>query len=129
VSVEAIENGALGYYMPREHRIVVKEGMSVARMAHVLAHEVGHSMLHKGDEEADGRNPAHLSRGSKELEAESVSFILCNAFGIDPGTSSFGYIADWSGKETQKELRLSAERIAKTSKEILEALGVESEES
>jgi len=122
VSVESFTGGALGFYSPNDHSITVKDGSS-ARKAHVLAHEVAHSLLHKGDAEADGRNPAHLSRGIKELEAESVAFILCNAWGIDPGVSSFGYIADWSGKETQKELKLSAKRIAEAAKKVLKSIG------
>ena len=123
VSIEPYQFGSsLGFYSPTDHSITVKNG-SIARQAHVLAHEVAHSLLHKGDAEADGRNPAHLSRGIKELEAESVAFILCNAWGIDPGVSSFGYIADWSGKETQKELKLSAKRIAEASKKVLKSIG------
>ncbi len=114
-----IDGGCLGYYDPSAHSIGIKSGMSLARKAHVLSHEIAHSLLHRGVAEVDGRNPAHLSRGIKELEAESVAYIICTSVGLDVGTSSFGYIADWNKKETKKELTESAKRIASTAKGII----------
>tara|TARA_R100000458_G_C8271207_1_gene245919 strand:- start:327 stop:1202 length:876 start_codon:yes stop_codon:yes gene_type:complete len=122
VEIEDIEGAALGYYQPFLHRIAINAGMPRARMAHTLAHEVAHSLMHRSDGTADGRNPLHLTRGIKELEAESVAYIVCNAAGIDPGDCSFGYIADWNGKKTRDELKDSTARIKSTARDIIKAL-------
>lgn len=97
------------------HGIVVKDNMSEAQTIKTLVHEIAHSMLHGRG--ADGMLD---SREEKEVEAESVAYIVCNALGIDTSDYSFGYVAGWSTGKDLKELNKSMEDIRKTANEILE---------
>lgn len=95
-------------------QIVVREGLFAAQSAKTLAHEIGHKLLHEG---ATG-----MDRGEKELEAESVAFLVLHHFGIDAGDYSFGYIAGWAGDEAEKTLQRNASRVLKAANEIIDAI-------
>ena len=58
-------------------------------------------------------------RNTEEVEAESISYAVCQYFGIQTGENSFGYIASWSKGKELKELRASLETINKTSGELI----------
>ena len=58
-------------------------------------------------------------RRTEEVEAESISYAVCQYFGIQTGENSFGYIASWSKGKELKELRASLETINKTSCELI----------
>ena len=102
--------------------IAVKDTNDPAMQVKTLAHEIGHAMMHDG---AD-----MLERPLKELEAESVAFVVCRALGIDSGAYSFGYVAGWArGEEGAiKALKASAGRIHDAAKKILDAVTADAKE-
>ena len=109
VEIGKISTDALGYYSKSENRIVVKSGMSQAQTIKTTVHEVAHSIMH-----CENGSERNADRKTKEVEAESVAYIVCNAIGLDTSEYSFGYIADWSSNREKKELVSSMEAIRKT---------------
>jgi len=116
VRSEVIPGLAHGYYDCIGKFIATDSSDSQAQQAKTLAHEIAHSKLH-ADFSRDEQ-----SRGDRELEAESVAFIVCNHFGLDTADYSFAYVANWKGDKAAEGLKKSASRIAKAAKEIIEAL-------
>lgn len=114
VSFEDIKGGANGYFSHADKRIVVKAGMSEKMTVKTLVHEISHALLHAGDEKLDKR--------TKEVQAESVAYVVCKSLGIDSSEYSFGYVAGWSGGKEVKELISSMETIRKTARTIIDAL-------
>lgn len=99
IGFEQIGSGAKGYYHTAEHRIALQEGMSEMQTVKTLIHEMAHQKLHSHEKEKPREE--RLTARSKEVEAESVAYTVCQHFGIDTSDCSFGYIAGWSsGKET-----------------------------
>lgn len=96
--------------------IVVDSTLEPAQQAKTLAHEIGHGLLHTAF------NQEELGRDDKELEAESVAFIVCNHFGLETASYSFAYLACWKGQAAIKGLKASATRITKAASEVIEAL-------
>ena len=117
IGFEQIESGAKGYYHTTEHRIALQEGMSEAQTVKTLIHEMAHQRLHSHEKEKPKEE--RLSARSKEVEAESVAYTVCQHFGIDTSDYSFGYIAGWSsGKETA-ELKESLGKIRDAASEMI----------
>ena len=115
-----------GYFSPEQQRIALREGMSEVQTISAAVHEIAHSKLHnyaKAQEEAtragDKESPKKKDRNTEEVEAESISYAVCQYFGIQTGENSFGYIASWSKDKELKELRASLETINKTSCELI----------
>lgn len=98
--------------------VTVAPDLSPAQAAKTLAHELAHALLHDGD-----AGP----RGRKEVEAESVAYVVCRSLGLDAASYSFGYVAGWSGGETKK-VQETGSRVMETARRILDALGVEDAE-
>ena len=113
---KAIESGAKGYYSRMENIIAYKEGMSMDQNAKTLIHEYAHSQLHSTEASA------LLDRATKEVQAESVAYIVCNRFGIETSEYSFEYLASWSSGKDLKELKESFDLIQKTSNKIIEKI-------
>jgi hypothetical protein len=109
---------ALGWYNRRTKGVVVITEGSRASQFMVAAHEVAHALLHGSED--------HHETSKKELEAQSVAFVVCTALGLDTNAFSMTYISTWCGshksKETIKEIQMSGSRIYKASKTILAAL-------
>ena len=117
IGFEKIGSGAKGYYHTTEHRIALQEGMSEMQTVKTLIHEMAHQRLHSHEKEKPREE--RLSARSKEVEAESVAYTICQHFGIDTSDYSFGYIAGWSsGKETA-ELKESLGKIRETASEMI----------
>jgi len=116
---------AFGWYNRTTKGIVVVTGedRSEASLFATLVHEVAHAILH-GIED-------HHDRGEKEIEAESVSYVVCKALGLDTAAFSFPYVATWAGrsKDALKEIEKSGSRIAKAAEEILSAIEPAAEEA
>ena len=111
IGFENIQNGAKGYFHRIDNRIAIQEGMSQLQTIKTAIHEMAHQKLHSMQND--------LSANSKEVEAESVAYTVCQHFGIDTADYSFGYIAGWSeGKETP-ELKASLQTIRNASKEMI----------
>ena len=119
VSFDDIEGGANGFFSPGENRICVKKGMSEAQTIKTLIHEMAHQMLHSGKCLKD--------RETKEVEAESVAYTVCNWLGIETDDYSLSYVAGWSSGKDLKELRGSMEAIRVASKEMIDRLEKKSE--
>ena len=71
------------------------------------------------EEDLTAVKQAVKNRNTEEVEAESISYAVCQYFGIQTGENSFGYIASWSKDKELKELRASLETINKTSCELI----------
>lgn len=122
ISFEDIPGGAKGFFSPVESRIVIQEGMSEIQTVKTAIHEIAHAKLHavKPDEKTAPED--RKDRHTKEVEAESVAYTVCQRYGIETSDYSFGYIAGWSsGKET-KELKSSLDTIRKTAAEMIEGI-------
>ena len=122
ISFEDIPGGAKEFFSPVESRIAIQEGMSEIQTVKTAIHEIAHAKLHavKPDEKAAPEDKK--DRHTKEVEAESVAYTICQRYGIETSDYSFGYIAGWSsGKET-KELKSSLDTIRKTAAEMIEGI-------
>ena len=117
VGFEDITTGAYGYYNRVENRIALRSGMPEQQTVKTLIHEISHSMLHSEDGEEK-----EAGRGAKEVQAESVAYIVCNTLGLDTSDYSFGYIAGWSSDKEVKELVESMEVIKRTAAAIIAAV-------
>lgn len=109
-------NGANGYTDPIKRVIALRDDLSGAQQTKTLAHEIGHATLHATE--------CALTRDERELEAESVAYVVTTALGIEADGYSFGYLASWGADD--KAIRFHAGRIQKTASAILTACGIES---
>ena len=126
LSVEPMAANMDGYFSPDQQRIAIREGMSEVQTVSAAVHEIAHSKLHnyaKAQEEAaragDKEPPKKKDRNTEEVEAESISYAVCQYFGIQTGENSFGYIANWSQGKELPELRASLETINKAAGELI----------
>ena len=118
IAFEDIPGDSKGYFSTAEKRIAVQENMSESQTLKTMVHEVVHSMLHDKEVNQSMDIPVK-DRNSKEVEAESVAFTVCQHFGIDTSDYSFGYIAGWSSGRNMKELKSSLDTIRKTASELI----------
>lgn len=81
-----------GYYSPAENKIVIRAGMSERETLSTIFHEMAHADLHN-PKALEGQK---LTRTNKELQAESVAYVVANHYGLDTSSYSFGYLANWS---------------------------------
>ncbi|MBQ2085931.1 MAG: hypothetical protein II464_06670, partial [Oscillospiraceae bacterium] len=117
VSYREIKDGARGFYDASGDRITVKSGMGQSQTVKTLIHEIAHSFLH-GKVNGEALMPA----GTKEVEAESVAYTVCSAFGIDTSEYTFPYVTAWAAKVDDSVLRDSMDRIRETSSELIHSL-------
>ena len=119
VMQDFIPGAAKGYFSPAEGRIVLRPGMSQAQTVKTLVHEIAHAKLH---DPAKVLPEEQKARREKEVEAESVAYVVCQHFGIDTSDYSFGYVAGWSKGRDLSELKASLDTIHSTAGEIIAAL-------
>ena len=117
IELEEIVGDSKGYYDREAKRIAVQENMSESQTLKTMIHEVAHSKLHSKEVEQDEQ--MKKDRNTKEVEAESVAYTVCQHFGIDTSDYSFGYIAGWSSGRDTKELRSSMDTIRRTASELI----------
>ena len=110
---KTIESGAKGYYSRLENIIAIKEGMALDQSAKTHVHEYCHSKIHNAESYKD------FDRATREVQAESVAYVVCNRFGLDTSQYSFDYLANWSSGKEFKELKQSFNIIQKTANEII----------
>ena len=116
VSFELIDGNAKGFYHLEDKKIVVQDGMSEVQTIKTLLHEMAHQKLHDKDNVPEAKD---ISRNGKEVEAESVAYVVCQHYGINTSDYSFSYVAGWSeGKETP-ELKASLDKIRQTASEFI----------
>ena len=113
-----VEGDAKGYYHQTEKYIAIKEDMSNVQTMKTGVHEVSHALLH--DREVMDAEGVLKDQTTKEVEAESIAYIVCSHFGLDTSEYSFTYIASWCESRDMKALKASMDTIRKTSAEIIE---------
>ena len=117
IELEEIAGDSKGYYDKEAKRIAVQENMSESQTLKTMIHEVAHSKLHSKEVEQDEQ--MKKDRNTKEVEAESIAYTVCQHFGVDTSDYSFGYIAGWSSGRNTKELRASMDTIRRTASELI----------
>jgi hypothetical protein len=118
-----LESGANGDTDHREGRIRVATNNADAQQVKTLAHEIGHALLH----DPEGVSTRDMTRGLKELEAESVAYVTCRALGMETGEYSFGYVVGWSGggEDALKGIKASTGRIQRAVAAVLKTFEAE----
>ena len=120
IAFENIEGGAHGYYHLEEKRIAIDEGMSELQTLKTAIHEIAHAKLHAIDKDAPATEQAdRLDRCTREVQAESVAYAVCQHYGLDTSDYSFGYVAGWSSGRELSELKASLETIRKAANELI----------
>ena len=119
IAFEQITNGANGYFSLTDKRIAIKEGVSELQAVKTAIHEIAHAKLHDVDLNAPPEEQNRVDRHTREVEAESVAYTVCQHFGLDTSDYSFGYVAGWSSGKEMTELKASLETIQATAKELI----------
>src|SRR5699024_1331776 len=120
IRFDKISGNAKGYYHNEDKEIVIRKGMSESQTMKTAIHESGHARLHDRDQmKSQGEVKDRLTQ---EVEAESVAYCVCSAFGLDTSDYSFPYIAGWSSGKDMKELRASMDLIRSTAGRMIEEL-------
>ena len=122
IRYEEMEGDRKGYFIDLSRPIAIKEGMSEAQTAKTGVHEVAHAKLHTREAEQDTEKAVYKDRETKEVEAESIAYTVCQHFGIDTSDYSFGYIAGWSSGKEMPELKSSLDTIRRTSSELIKGI-------
>ena len=120
---EKIEGTAHGYYHLEEKRIAIDEGMSELQNLKTAIHEIAHAKLHDIDLNAPQEGqPDRPDRRTREVQAESIAYTVCQHYGLDTSDYSFGYVAGWSSGRELAELKSSLETIRATAAEIINSI-------
>ncbi|MFR5144133.1 MAG: antirestriction protein ArdA [Acutalibacteraceae bacterium] len=119
IAFEQITNGANGYFSLTDKRIAIKEGVSELQAVKTAIHEIAHAKLHDVDLNAPPEEQNRAPRHTREVQAESVAYTVCQHFGLDTSDYSFGYVAGWSSGKEMTELKASLETIQTTAKELI----------
>ena len=123
IGFENIEGSSHGYYHLEEKRIAIQEGMSELQNLKTAIHEIAHAKLHDIDlnapQEEQGDRP---DRRTREVQAESVAYTVCQHYGLDTSDYSFGYVAGWSSGKELSELKSSLETIRNAAAEIIDSI-------
>jgi len=117
VSFEKLHPELHGYYSKDENRIVIAEGMSELQTLKTYIHEVAHSMLH-----GSGKDAEKSDRSTREVQAESVAYTVCQHYGLDTSDYSFGYVAAWGSNKGVSVLKDSLETVQKTASQIIKGI-------
>ena len=121
IELEKIDRAANGYYHLTEKRIAVRNDLSEMQTIKTTIHEIAHAKLHALPEKEENEviEDDRPDNRTREVQAESIAYTVCQHFGIDTSDYSFGYVAGWSsGKETA-ELKASLEVIRTTADEMI----------
>ena len=123
IGFEKIEGGAHGYYHLEDKRIALDAGMSELQTLKTAIHEIAHAKLHDIDLNApkDEQQP-RVDRRTREVEAESVAYTVCQHYGLDTSDYSFGYVAGWSSGRELAELKSSLETIRSAAADIINSI-------
>ena len=123
IGFEKIEGNSHGYYHLEEKRIAIDEGMSEIQTIKTAIHEIAHAKLHDIDPNAPQEEQTDRpDRRTREVQAESVAYAVCQHYGLDTSDYSFGYVAGWSSGRELDELKSSLETIRSTAAEIINSI-------
>ena len=130
INVEPLRPGLDGLCNHDDQIISIQEGMSQVQTVCATVHEITHAVLHSrekdrltaaaGDETKEPPKPK--DENTMEVEAESVSYTVCQYYGIETGANSLGYIATWSKDRSLPELKASLETICKTASALISSI-------
>ena len=118
IRFDAIEGEAKGYYDSVKKEIVIKEGMSELQTMKTAVHEISHARLHDKD--------TMLAKGglkdqrTRELEAESIAYVVLSHYHLDTSDYSIPYLASWSSSQDTDALRSSMDTIRRAASEIFD---------
>lgn len=126
MEIKPVARDTDGFFSIKAQSITIRAGMSEVQTVCAAVHEIAHAKLHDYEHMTeladDGETilvPGEKSRNTEEVEAESISYAVCQYYGIETGENSFGYIATWSKGKELKELCASLETINKTASELI----------
>ena len=126
MEIKSVARDTDGFFSAKAQSITIRAGMSEVQTVCAAVHEIAHAKLHDYEHMTeladDGETilvPGEKSRNTEEVEAESISYAVCQYYGIETGENSFGYIATWSKGKELKELRASLETINQTASELI----------
>ena len=118
IAFETLDGGAKGRCYYEENRIAIHEGMSELQNIKTAIHEISHATMH--DTAPD--DPTRPDRRTREVQAESVAYAVCQHYGLDTSDYSFGYVAGWSSGKELSELKGSLETIRSTAAKLIETI-------
>ena len=118
IAFETLDGGAKGRCYYEENRIAIHEGMSELQNIKTAIHEISHATMH--DTAPD--DPTRHDRRTREVQAESVAYAVCQHYGLDTSDYSFGYVAGWSSGKELSELKGSLETIRSTAAKLIETI-------
>lgn len=123
IDFEYILDAAHGYYHLKEKRIVIDKGMSELQTLKTAIHEIAHAKLHDLDlSDPKKETMNRIDPNTREVQAESVAYVVCQHYGLDTSEYSFGYIAGWSSGRELKELKSSLETIRTAAADIINSM-------
>ena len=123
IALEHIEGSAHGYYHLAEKRIAIDDNMSELQTLKTAIHEIAHAKLHDIDLNAPKEEKEnHPNQRTREVEAESVAYTVCQHYGLDTSDYSFGYVAGWSSGKELSELKGSLETIRLAASELIDSI-------
>ena len=130
IDFKPLEQHLDGFFSSDSQSITLREGMSEVQTICAAVHEITHALLHNREQErlsaAAGTEQAEKvkpkDRNTEEVEAESVSYAVCQYYGIETGENSFGYIATWSSGRELPELKASLDTISKTANALITSI-------
>lgn len=124
VSIEPIVPTTDGYFSLAEQAITIRAGMSEVQTVCATVHEIAHAKLHNyaiaNNQSEQSEETPKKDQRTKEVEAESIAYAVCQYYGIETAENSFGYIAGWSKGKELSELRASLETINQTASELID---------
>ena len=123
ISLEHIDGSAHGYYHLAEKRIAIDDNMSELQTLKTAIHEIAHAKLHDIDLNAPKEEKENRpNQRTREVEAESVAYTVCQHYGLDTSDYSFGYVAGWSSGKELSELKGSLETIRLAASELIDSI-------
>jgi hypothetical protein len=128
LSVEPIRLvDTLGYTDHSSRRVVISDSLDKVAAVACLAHEVAHMVMHSPEEVAAAGSV--MCRGLREVEAESVAFMLLAHHGLRTDGASFPYVTGWASTVDQKEpervVQRTGQRVVVTARELIELTSVQ----
>ena len=123
IALEHIDGSAHGYYHLAEKRIAIDDNMSELQTLKTAIHEIAHAKLHDIDLNAPKEEKENRpNQRTREVEAESVAYTVCQHYGLDTSDYSFGYVAGWSSGKELSELKGSLETIRLAASELIDSI-------
>ena len=130
IMFKPLREGLDGFLSLNDQTITIREGMSQVQTVCAAVHEITHAMLHNREQDqitatagnTDQEPPKPKDKNTREVEAESVSYTVCQYYGIETSANSLGYIATWSKDKALPELKASLETISKTANILITSI-------